>query len=264
MSDNRKIGILDSGVGGLTVAREVKSLLPNESIIYLGDNANVPYGNKTKLEIYELTKKMVDFLIEKDVKMIAIACNTISSILDEYFLDLDIPIVSIIRPVVKCVDEKNLKNIGVIATEFTINSGVYEKYLLDLDEDLSIVTEGSHSLAAMIDRGDYREEEIVKEVSVHMDSMVKKGKVENVILGCTHYPIVIDRFQKKSPEINFINPAYEQTIYMKNLMEENSTGSDREDSTFEVFTTGKKETYFNMLDNMATKRPDAVYEIEKF
>lgn len=85
MYDNRPIGVIDSGVGGLTVAKEFTNILPKESIIYLGDNINVPYGNKTEEEIYRLTKDMIDFLIKKDVKLIAVACNTISSLLDKYF-----------------------------------------------------------------------------------------------------------------------------------------------------------------------------------
>lgn len=264
VTDNRKIGIIDSGVGGLTVAKEFQLLLPGESIIYLGDNANVPYGNRTKLEIYELTKKMVDFLIEKDIKLIAVACNTISSILDDYFLDLDIPIISIIRPVTEHVDERDIKSIGVIATEFTINSGIYEKYLLEENKDINIFTEGSHSLAGIIDRGDYTDREVDKVVAAHMDNILKKGKLEDIILGCTHYPIVLDEFQAKAPEINFINPAYEQTMYIKELLEKENKSSDKKPSTFQLFTTGKKETYFKMMDILGMKRPDQIKEIEKF
>ncbi|MGO1468427.1 MAG: glutamate racemase [Tissierella sp.] len=264
MADNRKIGIIDSGVGGLTTAKEFRVLLSNESIIYLGDNANVPYGNRSKEEIYRLTKKLVDFLIRKDVKLIAVACNTISSILDEYFLDLKIPIVSIIKPVIEHVDKIGLKKIGVIATEFTINSGIYEKYLLKIDKDMSIATEGCPSLAEKIDGANYTDEEILKEVSIHMDSILKKGNVKDIILGCTHYPIVLDKFKEVAPHINFINPAYEQTIFIKNLMKKQLTNSNTTHSTFELFTTGKKETHLKILDNLSMEKPDEISEVEKF
>ena len=264
MVDNRKIGIIDSGVGGLTAAKELRVLLSQESIIYLGDNANVPYGNRSKEEIYMLTKKLVDFLIKKDVKLIAVACNTISSLLDEYFLDLRIPIVSIINPTAQHVYDKQLKKIGVIATEFTINSGIYEKYLLDLDKDISIVTEGCPSLAGIIDGGEYTDEEISKEVKTHMDSILKKGQVENIILGCTHYPIEEDKFKEIAPHINFINPAYQQSIYIKELMEKEEANSNTRQARFEIYTTGKKETYLKMLDNLSMQKPDQIYEIESF
>ncbi len=97
MVDHRPIGVLDSGVGGLTVARELRNYLPNESIIYIGDNKNVPYGNRTEEEIAELARSMIDFLIQKDVKLVVVACNTVSTIIDKYFSDYDIPIVNIIN-----------------------------------------------------------------------------------------------------------------------------------------------------------------------
>ena len=140
MKDDRKIGIIDSGVGGLTVVKEFRRLLAEENIIYLGDNKNVPYGNKTEEEIYILTKKMIDFLIEKDVKLIAVACNTISSILDKYFLDSKVPIVSIIKPVTDYVDRKKLKSVGVMATKFTIESEIYEELLNQKNKDIIVVS----------------------------------------------------------------------------------------------------------------------------
>lgn len=262
--DNRKIGIIDSGVGGLTTAKEFGVLLPDENIIYAGDNKNVPYGNRSEEEIYLLTKKMIDFLIEKDVKIVAVACNTISSLIDKYFLDYEIPIVSIIKPAVQYVYENKIKNVGVIATDFTINSKVYNKYLHEKDKDINVVTEGCPSLAAIIDKGDYSEEEVQSVIDNHMKNILKKGKIEDIILGCTHYPIELERFKKVGKDINYINPAHEQTLYIKQLMEDNDTASNTKESTFEVYTTGNKSTYLKMLDVLGMKNPDEIYEIEKF
>lgn len=264
MYDNRKIGIIDSGVGGLTVAKEFRLLLPEENILYLGDNKNVPYGKKTKEEIYHLTKKMIDFLVEKDVKLIAVACNTISSILDTYFLDFKIPIVSIINPAVDYVYEKEIREIGIIATEFTIESKIYDKYLHEKDKKIEIVTESFPLLAGIIDRGDYRDSEISEEVGFHMDRLINKKNVKDVILGCTHYPIVIEKFKKKSPEINFINPAYEQVLYIKKIMDQKNISNSEGKSTFHIYTTGKKENFLKAMETLSLKSPDDIYEVEEF
>lgn len=262
--DKRKIGIIDSGVGGLTTAREFGLLLPNESIIYAGDNKNVPYGNRSEEEIYQLTKSMIDFLIEKDVKAIAIACNTISSIIDKYFSAYKLPIVSIIKPAIQYVYEKNIKDIGVIATEFTINSRVYDRYLHEKDPEIKVVSEGCPNLATIIDKGGYSDKEVQDEIDRHMYSILKKAPVRDIILGCTHYPIEIEKFKKVGQGINFINPALEQTKYIKCLLEEEDAISSSKDSKFEVYTTGKKETYINMIKSLSMKNPDRIYEIESF
>ncbi|OLS03717.1 glutamate racemase [Tissierella creatinophila] len=264
MKDNRKIGIIDSGVGGLTVAKEFRRLLPKENVIYLGDNKNVPYGNKKEEEIYYLTKKMIDFLIQRDVKLIAVACNTISSILDRHFLDYTIPIVSIIKPVTDYVDKKRLKSVGVMATKFTIESKTYEKLLNEKDKSLTVVSESCPTLATIIDRGDYESKEIMETINIHMDNILRKTAVKDIILGCTHYPIVLEKFKKISPNINFINPAYEQTLYVDNIIKKLGISGSETNSTFEIFTTGKTGTYLDMIDSLSMKSADRIYEIKEF
>lgn len=264
MNDNRKIGIIDSGVGGLTVVKEFRRLLPEENVIYLGDNKNVPYGNKTEEDIYILTKKMIDFLIAKDVKLIAVACNTISSILDKYFSDSKVPIVSIIKPVTDYVDRKKLKSVGVMATKFTIESKVYEELLNEKNKDLLVVSEPLATLAETIDRGDYTLEEISEIIEIHMDNILKKSPVRDIILGCTHYPIVLDVFKAISPDVNFINPAYEQTIYIDDLIKGMDMKSGGANSIFEIFTTGKTSIYGNVLKSLSIKEADRIYEIREF
>lgn len=264
MNNNRKVGIIDSGIGGLTVAKEFRRILPRESIIYLGDNKNVPYGNKTEEEIYHLTKNMIDFLIQKDVKLVAVACNTISSILDKCFLDYEVPIVSIINPVTDYVDKKHLKSVGVIATKFTIETGIYEKLLSEKNGELLVVSESCPTLASMIDGGNHTSKQILEIIDMHMKNILKQTSIKDIILGCTHYPIVLNKFKQVSPDINFINPAYEQTIYVDNLMKELNIKSSQTNSTFEIFTTGKKNVYLNMMENLSIEFPDSIYEIKEF
>lgn len=262
VEDNRKIGVIDSGVGGLTVAKEFRDLLPEENIMYFGDNENVPYGNKTEEEIYQLTKNMIDFLIEKDVKLIAVACNTISSILDKYFLNSDIPIISIIEPAGNYVIRENLQDIGVMATKFTIESGAYENLLKTIRKDINVISEPCPTLAGIIDKGNYSDEEIEETINIHMDNILKSHDLGDIILGCTHYPIVLDKFKKIAPNINFINPAYEQVMYVKKLMEENNIKGNMKESTFEIYTTGEEGVYLDMIKVLSMELPDKIEKVQ--
>lgn len=261
MWDNRPIGVMDSGVGGLTVAKELREILPEENIIYFGDNKNVPYGNKTEEEIYTLTKNMIDILIKKDVKLIAIACNTISTIVDKYFKDYSIPIISIISPVVDYIIEEEIKEVGILATSFTIESGLYQKLLKEKDEDIIVVTEGSPKLAATIDCGEYTDDEIRGLVDLHIGNMVEKRSLKHIVLGCTHFPIVLEHFEERNPEIHFINPAKEQVGYIDKLMKENDIKGNNEKSTFNIYTTGNRITYDKMLNRLDMKNADSIIEL---
>lgn len=259
MFDNRPIGVLDSGVGGLTVAKVLQEFLPNESIYYFGDNANVPYGNKTEEEIYKLTKNILDYIIEKDLKLILVACNTMSTILDKYFTDNPLPIISIIKPAVDYVIGQNIKEVGVIATKFTIETGAYEKLIRKVNKDIKVVNEGSRDLAALIDSADYTAEEVQSLVNYHMENMVKNGNPKEVILGCTHFPIVINEFKVKAPNIKFIDPAFEQVKYAEDLMLINDIKAEENNkSIFKIYTSGKKEVYIKMVALLNMKKPEEI------
>lgn len=261
MNNNRPIGVIDSGIGGLTIAKKLIELLPEENIIYFGDNKNVPYGNKTEEELYKLTKDIIDFLIERNVKLIAVACNTISSILGKYFLDYEVPIISIIEPVTDSVAKSNLEKVGVIATTFTIESGIYEKLLKEKNQDIIVMSEPSPRLAGIIDEGNYKGEEIENIINTHIDNILDNNNLDNIILGCTHYPIVLDKFIKISPDTKFIDPAYEQALYIKRLMDEKNMRNTGKDSTFEIYTTGNKEIYEDMIKLLSIKKPDKIKRI---
>lgn len=262
---NKKIGVLDSGVGALTVARELQKKLPHEDIIYFGDNGNVPYGNKEEEEIHRLTKRMVDFLIEEDVKLIAIACNTISTLVDKYFSDYPVPIISIIDPVAKCVADKGLDEVGVLATNFTINSGEYDKKInATSKKPVKIVSEGSATLAALVDSGDYSREEAKEIIKGHLDNMRSKSDIlKYVILGCTHYPILEDIFEEVAPDLEFINPAEEQVKYIGELLEKENCKKEEGCGEFDLYTTGKRETYDKMIEMLEMHKPEQITVLAK-
>ncbi|NLY46730.1 MAG: glutamate racemase [Tissierella sp.] len=261
MGDHRAIGVIDSGVGGLTVVKELQKLLPQEDIIYFGDNANVPYGNRSEEEIADLTKAMIDYLIEKDVKLIAVACNTISTIVDKYFSDYEIPIVSIIAPTANYVVKNKLNEVGVIATNFTIQTGAYDKLIKDKDISVEVTSEGSPNLATLVDSADFTDDEVRQLVSLHMKNILSKKDLKDIILGCTHYPIVVDKFQEFGPGINFINPAYEQVLYIDKLLDKMDGKIIDGNSSFTVYTSGKRDAYLKMVDLLALDKPDNIMEL---
>lgn len=262
---SRKIGVIDSGVGALTVAKEIQKQLPNDSIIYVGDNYNIPYGNRDEKDIYRLTKRMIDFLIEeKQVEVIAVACNTISTLVDKYFSDYPVKIVSIIDPVCKYVGDKNLEEVGVIGTTFTVKSGEYSKKLkLHSKNDIKIIGEGSAELASLVDSGKFTDEQIVNIVTEHVDNIKKNGdNIEEIILGCTHYPIVEHLFTGAAPDITFIDPAVEQVKEIKRILDIENPSVGENEKVFELYTTGKKETYYPMLEMLDMQKPDKIIEID--
>ncbi|MEG2916255.1 MAG: aspartate/glutamate racemase family protein, partial [Oscillospiraceae bacterium] len=164
ISSQAPIGIIDSGIGGFTVVSEIQKLLPNESIIYIGDNRNCPYGNRDEKDIAKLTKKMLDFLETKNIKAVAIACNTISSALNECKNDYNFKIESIIYPTVKYIQMQNIKEVGILATEFTVKTGYYLKLLNKISKDIKVYSQSSPILATLIDNGDFSSSEIDKEI----------------------------------------------------------------------------------------------------
>lgn len=185
--DNRPIGMFDSGVGGLTVLKQIIKEHPNENIIYLGDTKNLPYGNKSKENIIKLTKKGIEFLISKGVKAIIIACGTATSqALEEAQKCYDIPIIGIIDETVEYVKEKGYKNIGVIATHGTIRSKEWQNKLYKSITDAVINAKACPLLAPMAEEG-WTDNEVAR---LTIKEYLKDLKdVECLILGCTHYPL---------------------------------------------------------------------------
>ena len=194
------IGIFDSGLGGLSVVKELKKKYPKEKIIYFADNINLPYGEKTDEEIKRFSINICDFLISKGATSIIIACNTASSIAYDTLINkYNIPIYSIILPVVNEILSKDYKKIGLIATKSTINSKKYDKYLIGV---LSL----KKSTPKLVEYAENRcKKGILEYIKDNIDNMVKN--TDAIILGCTHFPLLADYFNKLYSDFTFIDPA---------------------------------------------------------
>ena len=262
MKSNRPIGVIDTGVGGLTVVSELQKLLPGEDIIFFGDSANCPYGNRPAEEIVELSQRMLDFLDGHHVKATAIACNTISSLTDVLQPRVGHHIVSIIQAAADYIAQEKLDTIGLIATEFTVHSGCYEKLIHEKDPDCTVVGKGSPLLAHLVDRGDFDQEAIDGEIKKEVDEILARAPVQQLVLGCTHYPIVADNFHRLYPGLRLINPAREQAIALRRFLEENNAINPQKKGTFTVFTSGDPQCFINVIDMLGITRPTEIRTVQ--
>lgn len=215
------IGVFDSGVGGLTVVREIMRNLPDEHIVYFGDTARVPYGSKSKDTIVRYSRQIIHFLRAQDVKAIVIACNTASALaLDEVEKSLDIPIIGVIRPGARvAVAATRNRRIGVIGTESTINSHMYRKLISGEDPSITVYEKACPLFVPLVEEG-WLKDPVTREVAKrYLDELLKKD-IDSLILGCTHYPLLRSLIRELAGErITLVNPAYETAKELGELLE---------------------------------------------
>lgn len=179
------IGLFDSGIGGLTVLKSLKERYPHNDYVYYGDNINVPYGSKTKEELIKLSSKVVEFLISKKVDLIVIACGTVSSNCYDYLKDrYKVSMIDIITPTIKEIKENNYQDVTVLATTRTVGTHIFKNSLPNIKvQEIECPT-----LASLIENREYNE--------IDIDKYLRNSLSDNIILGCTHYPLIKDKISK--------------------------------------------------------------------
>ena len=215
------IGVFDSGIGGLTVLKEIRKVLPDENIYYLGDTARVPYGEKTKELIIRYSKEIVEFLLEKNVSAIVVACNTATALaLKELKETFKIPIIGVIEAGARTAIEatKNGK-IGVIGTKATIQSGKYEEEIKLFNKKVEVLQKACPLFVPAVEEGILSGKLVNQIIKTYLDDF--KGKVDTLILGCTHYPLLKDAISKIYPDIKIVDPAKETALDLKAILEQN-------------------------------------------
>ncbi|WP_124639836.1 MULTISPECIES: glutamate racemase [Amniculibacterium] len=198
LSAQQPIGIFDSGVGGLTVAKEIKRLLPNENFIYYGDTKHLPYGEKSKEAIVGYVTKITNFLLENNCKAIVIACNSATANALKEVLDLvvdKVPVIDVINPVAEKVAFELHNNIGVIATKATVNTGLYKKTIRKHNKFIKVDELATPLLVPAIEEG-FRNHPITHAIIYNYLSSSKLKDIETLILGCTHYPLLLDEIKQ--------------------------------------------------------------------
>jgi glutamate racemase len=208
MESSGYIGIFDSGLGGLTVLREISRALPRESLIYLGDSARLPYGPKSASTIVRYAREAADHLLSRDVKMLVIACNTATAAaLGTLQQELDIPVVGVIEPGARAAVKASRGRIGVIATEGTIRSGAYRKALHRLDPGLEVREAACPLFVPLAEEG-WANTRVCQEIAgIYLEPLLDE-RIDTLLLGCTHYPILRGTIRKVAgPGVRVIDSA---------------------------------------------------------
>lgn len=219
---NAPIGVFDSGVGGLTVVREIMRQLPGENVIYFGDTARVPYGSKSKQTVLKYSRQIVRFLMTKNVKAIVIACNTASALaLEDMRDEINVPIMGVVRPGARmAVEMTSTKSVGVIGTDATIKSGIYTDYIGKLDKNVTVVGKACPLFVPLVEEG-LLEDRITDDMVERYLSELKQYNVDSLVLGCTHYPLLTNPIKRyMGPGVTLVNPAYETAKDLKRLLAE--------------------------------------------
>ena len=202
------IGVFDSGVGGLTVAREIMRNLPSEKIVYFGDTARVPYGSKSRDTVIRYSRQIIHFLKEQQVKAIVIACNTASAFaLDAVQHEQDIPVLGVIGAGAKVAAEETVnKRVGVIGTVGTVGSGIHEAYLKKLDPEITVIGKACPLFVPLVEEG-WLHDPVTVEVANRYLQELKDKDVDTLILGCTHYPLLKPLLKAEAPGITLVDSA---------------------------------------------------------
>lgn len=215
------IGVFDSGIGGLTVVREIMRNLPNERIVYFGDTARLPYGSKSKETIIRFSRQIIRFLRTQNVKAIVIACNTASALaLEEVERELDIPIIGVVKPGARvAAGTTQNRRVGVIGTDSTINSHMYRQNIQAINPDITVFGRACPLFVPLVEEG-WLKDPVTEEVARRYLKELLEQDIDTLILGCTHYPLLRSLVRKITGDaVNLVNPAYETAKELERLLE---------------------------------------------
>ena len=220
--NEKPVAVFDSGLGGLTVFREILRQLPDENLIYFGDTARVPYGSKSRETIIHYTEQILNFLRTKEVKAIVVACNTVSAYALEELRDrVEVPIVGVVKPgAYAAVKQTKSRRIGVMGTEGTVRSGLYPSFIHEIDPSVLVFQKPCPLIVPLVEEGLW-DDPLTTEAVRRYTRVFREEHVDTVIMGCTHYPLVRDTIRKVlGDEVTLVNPAYETTAALKRVLEE--------------------------------------------
>ncbi|TDE31953.1 glutamate racemase [Flavobacterium ranwuense] len=251
-SNNQPIGIFDSGIGGTSIWKAIHQLLPNEKTIYLADSKNAPYGQKSKQEIITLSMKNTDFLLEMKCKLIVIACNTATTnAIQELRATYDIPIIGIEPAIKPAVTHSKTQIIGILATQGTLNSELFNK-TTEKYQDTKIIEQVGHGLVQLIENGDINSPEMTKLLHSYLTPMIE-ANIDYLVLGCSHYPYLIPQIKKILPEhIQIIDSGEAVAKQTQNILRDKVGFSSTQNSEPVFYTNINPKVLTEILENKYT------------
>lgn len=264
------IAILDSGVGGLTVAKEVMRQLPREKIIYYGDTARTPYGPRSSEQVRVFTEQIVDFLIQFEPKMIVIACNTATAAALTYIQDkVSIPVIGVIHPGARAaITATKTGDVGVIGTVGTIGSGAYTHALKELSPYVHVTSEACPMLVPLVEKGLFRSSETRHIVERSLEN-IRNTSIDCLILGCTHYPFLTESIQEvMGDRVKLISSAEETAREISTILyQKGQLAKSDESPIHQFFCSGDGEIFKKIANEWLgeqIRRTPVVWQVSKF
>ena len=254
--NNNAIGFFDSGVGGLTVFSEFRKLLPNENCIFFGDTVNMPYGEKTKEQLIEYSKKAFGFFEQQQVKAVVMACNTTSAVVYEELKDnYNFKLYPLIQSVSKIIAGSNVNTIGVFATPATINSKAYSKWINTYNDKMKVVEIACPDWVKFVENNLINTPEAYSSINIKMEEMLSYNP-DKIVLGCTHYPYMLGVLSEFTSKNMFINPAEDYVKFIREDLKELNLLNSSNDKGFDKF-------YVSASPEKFIKASECFYKVSK-
>ncbi len=265
----KAIGVFDSGLGGLTVLKEISKILPNENIVYFGDTARVPYGPRSSATVTKYTFQSINFLLEKDIKAIVIACNTASArslvAAQERY---NIPIIGVIKPGSKgALERTNNNKIGIIGTEGTVSSKAYENEILASEPSAKVFSKACSLFVPLVEEG-WSDTLVAELTAAEYLKDFDGTDIDTLVMGCTHYPMLYNTIARvTSNKIRLVNPAVETAKALQSLLFEKDLLNDSElPGTYEYYVSDLPVKFKKLGEDFLEQPVDdvTVIEIQKY
>ena len=250
--DNRAIGFFDSGLGGLTSVPVLKRTLPNEKVLYFGDTARTPYGSKSPDTVCKFSAQIVDYLVSKNVKLIVIACNTVTAMALDVLREKhpEVPIVGVIDPTARRVAADGVCNVGIIGTKVTIESGVYAESIHSLNPNINTYSLACPAFVPLIEEGIIDNEIMDLTIKYYMDDFVKNNNIDSLILGCTHYPLIAANIKRIYPELKLYNSSAEVISDVVDILTEKDMLAGENDFPDRFYASDLSENFLRMTNTL--------------
>lgn len=245
---NNPIGIFDSGIGGLSVLREIRKGLPDESIVYFADSANCPYGSKAKEDALALTRSRIHFLMEKGCKLIVIACNTVTAVaIDDLRKRYLIPFIGMEPALKPAVAQTLTGRVGVLATENTFNGRLFRQTREKYANGIQVMVQPGYGLVELVENGEQETAKAEKLLKRYLQPMMDRG-ADTLVLGCTHYPFLINTIVRVTrDQMRIIDPSTAVAAQTRRILEKHQLQKRSGQARLSFYTTGDKSRLNNIL-----------------